>query len=195
MLCCACLFAFRLLAKADSPTPKLNVAASKIWRDKCFLTKLTFWELLKWINRKNLAENSVAIRRPNVRNIVTAFSDEERPRVDIWSSQQSWQQEITDFPYLYMVFSLRFELSLRFCLLQKNGTVDPTDSSRCQILGSCVTQSWDQRHFQETLCPSTALSTKQRVSLIERKHFNYYRKDICFCKGGCELWMSCVDGF
>ena len=46
-LCCACLFALRLLAKADSPTPKLNVAASKIWRDKCFLTKLLFWEVLK----------------------------------------------------------------------------------------------------------------------------------------------------
>ena len=44
---CACLFALRLLAKADSPTPKLNVAASKIWRDKCFLTKLTFWEALQ----------------------------------------------------------------------------------------------------------------------------------------------------
>ena len=28
-------------------------------------------------------------------------------------------------------------------------------------------------------------STKHRVSLIERKHFNYYRKDIC--KGECEL--------
>ena len=46
-------------------------------------------------NRKNLSENSVAICRPNVRSIITAFSDEERPKVDMESSQQV----ITHFPY------------------------------------------------------------------------------------------------
>ena len=35
-------------------------------------------------------------------------------------------------------------------------------------------------------------STKHWVSLIERKHFNYYRKDIC--KEECELWMPCFNG-
>ena len=69
------------------------------------------------------------------------------------------QQVITHFPEFYDGIQFKGWIEFKVFFPTKNGTVDPTNSSRCQILGSCVTQSREQRHFQETLCPSTALST------------------------------------
>ena len=111
-----CLFALRLVAKADSPTPKLNVAASKIWRDKCFLTKFAFWKVLKWINRKNLSEKFSDHMTAKCALCHHGIFWRGKPQSLNKKKVNKWSHFSQNF---MMVFSLRVELSLRFCFRRK----------------------------------------------------------------------------